>query len=107
MVVKYPEVWEKWKEIVIRGKKDPKAVNPEGYLLKSVEHIDYLTKNEGDLEEITFSRVPSINEEDLEEISASAAGAVQGPARKQKKKKQETDNLVNEFYNYLLCKIRG
>ena len=92
LVVKYPEAWEKWKEAIIDGERDPKKANPEGYLLKNVDSIEQLLQSE-----------------ELEEISAMGSGAVAGYAgsvgepRRRKRKLDEKE--VNEALNYLLQKL--
>ena len=45
------------------------------------------------------------DEEELEEISAMGAGAVSGTSAPRRKKVEE-DEIVNEFYNYLLNNLR-
>jgi len=94
MVVKYPEAWEKWKEVIVGGKRDPKTINPEGYLIKTAANIDYLTKDKEEIEEI------------------SGVGAVAGYSlplgakpKRQKQKRKIGEEEVNEVLNYLLQKL--
>ena len=92
LVVKYPEAWEKWKEAIIDGGRDPKKVNPEGYLLKNVDSIEQLLQSE-----------------ELEEISAMGSGAVAGYAgsvgKPRRRKRKLDEKEVNEALNYLLQKL--
>jgi len=85
MPVKYPEAWEKWKEATVTDKRDPKEINPEGYLIKDPEMVEYLL---GSLEETTV---------------AAAAGGYSLPLGAKPKKVSEKE--VNEALNYLLQKL--
>jgi cytidyltransferase-like protein len=86
LVVKYPEAWEKWKEAIIDGKRDPKKVNPEGYLIKNVDSINYLLGTEGEIEE--------------HGAVAGFSAPLGRPIRRKPKEKE-----VNEVINYLLQKL--
>ena len=86
MPVKYPEAWEKWKEVIVTGKRNPKDINPEGYLIKDPETVEYLL---GSLEETT---------------AAAAVHGAPGPVGRVKRRNiSETE--VNEALNYLLQKL--
>ena len=91
LVVKYPEAWEKWKEAIIDGERDPKKVNPEGYLLKYADNIEQLLQSE-DLEENAMGGG----------TIAGFAGPI-GKPRRRKRKLAEKE--VNEALNYLLQKL--
>jgi hypothetical protein len=77
---------EEWKKIIIDGKRDPKEVNPEGYLIKNVDFINYLLSSEGDIEE--------------QSAVAGFSAPLGRPIRRKPKEKE-----VNEVINYLLQKL--
>lgn len=85
MPVKYPEAWEKWKEVTVTDKRNPKEINPEGYLIKDPEMVEYLLGS-------------------LEETVAAAVQGTPGPVGRVKRRNiSETE--VNEALNYLLQKL--